>query len=156
MRRQRMSLSTGGHVMTRPFAVSRSGRYRATQRLGLALLAASVMAQVACATQTDDASLGTQLGSDTGSGSGSGPPGGGGGPPPGGGGSPPGGGGGDLHVPSDAVGAGLTLVYEGHAHYALAAGQSLPRVQVVDQLLVASFAQPDFNGPITTRSATLF
>lgn len=148
--------------MTHHVAVSRSGRHRAAQRLVLAVIAASTAAQIACSAQTEDlGSLGTQLGSDTGSGSGGGSgsgsgPTGGGGDPTGGGGGPPGGGGDDIHVPTDAIGGGLTLVYAGHAQYELPAWQTLPRVQVVDQLMVASFVQQDFTGPITSRGATLF
>lgn len=47
-------------------------------------------------------------------------------------------------------------MYEGHAQYELPPWQTLPRVQVVDQLMVASFAQDNFSGPITSRGATLF
>jgi hypothetical protein len=38
----------------------------------------------------------------------------------------------------------------------LPAWNTLPQVQVVDQLMIATFAQPDFNGPVTTQNATLF
>lgn len=47
-------------------------------------------------------------------------------------------------------------MYEGHAQYELPPWQTLPRVQVVDQLMVASFSQDNFSGPVTSRGATLF
>ncbi|HET9622890.1 MAG TPA: hypothetical protein VFP84_16065 [Kofleriaceae bacterium] len=100
---------------------------------------------------------GSGSGSDTGSGSGSGIDPGGGGDPGGG----TGGGGGTTdpnqpHVPNDIIGGYITLVYEGHAHYTIPAWSSLPEVHVVDQLMFASYNQPDVNGPVIAQGVTIY
>lgn len=59
-------------------------------------------------------------------------------------------------LPSEITGVQLTLAYEGPASYTLPAWNTLPAVQVVDQLLIARYAQPDFTGPVTVQSADLF
>ncbi|MEZ4359176.1 MAG: hypothetical protein R3B48_03275 [Kofleriaceae bacterium] len=95
-------------------------------------------------------------GGDSGGGDpGGGDPGGGdpGGGDPGGGG---GGGGGGTQVPSVITGAQLTLAYSGHVQYTLPAWNTLPAVQVVEQLMIATYTQPDFNGPVTGYGATIF
>lgn len=126
-------------------------RYIVTGGATLVALAVATLAHGGCASPPDEPiALGAQIGSDTGSGSGSGDI------PPSGGGGGGGGDGGDVHVPSDIVGAGITLAYAGHAHYTLPAWNTLPEVQVVDQLLIASFVQPDFNGPVTAQGVSIF
>ena len=54
------------------------------------------------------------------------------------------------------TGAQITLAYSGHAQYTLPAWNTLPQVQVVEQLMIARFTQPDFNGPVTAHGAAIF
>lgn len=137
-------------------------RSRSARRGSLLFVVGLLLLASGCADPGDE--TGSQLAELEGGGGGSGslPPGGGGGggggggtlPPDGGGTLPPGGG--ETQVPSVITGAQLTLAYSGHAQYTLPAWSSLPAVQVVQQLMITTFTQPDFNGPVTAHGATIY
>lgn len=175
-----MACTFAREPMNQPMTIlDRSSVRAGASRLSLAVLAASLLAPAAAGCVADDRGpsaaqaltagdpmAGSGSGALPGDGSGSGGIGGGGiggggiggggtgGGGTGGGGT--GGGGTGTQVPSAITGAQITLAYSGHAQYTLPAWNTLPEVQVVEQLMIARFTQPDFNGPVTGHGVSIF